>query len=222
MKYYVNDIDDKIFFSGRAKTFNHAKKKISKELRRHHVYDKSNYYACIDFKLSDLIKFNISIKEDIENGIIMKNIYYISRFYKIPEWELLNQDIFFMNDIKGYEDETSYDFYTKPEIKPGDIVRCKFDNHYYVVVRDLSNPWGFNFNKFFGGNVYPSGLTWDGVSQYYIEKVNESSIDKSLLSLLKILYNKIINKNHIAYKEDTIQLHKDICEAEGIEFDGII
>ena len=223
MDYKIKNISRTKHFKGKAKDFDDLKKKVARKFKWRRIYDIENYFVIVYLNEEDIKKLNIEIIEYPKEDYSKYYVEDMRLFYKLPEWDLLNEDFDYkMTEYMG-ETET-YDFYTHPEIKRYDIVYCNFDNQYYIALEDMSDPWGYNSYKLSGGNLYPEVGIIYGVSQYYIKKVERENVPKNILEALDELIELFKTGKHdpLDYGGKTFEVHRKICEAQGVEFDNYV
>ena len=222
--YIIENISKTKLIVGRANDFDDLKRKVARKLKWRRIHDIENYFISVCLSGDEIKKWGVEIiefpKEDYSNYPIED----VRMTYKLPEWILLNED--FDYRTSRYTGETkTYDFFTHPEIKKYDIVYCSFDKQYYIVLGDLSDPWGYNSYKLSGGNLFPEeGATLWGISQYYIEKVERENVPKNILEALDELIELFKSGKHdpLDYNGKTFEVHRKICEAQGVEFDDYV
>lgn len=223
MEYKIKNISRTKHFKGKAKDFEDLKKKVARKFKWRRIHDLENYFVIVYLNEEDIKKLNIEIIEYPKEDYSKYYVEDMRLFYKLPEWDLLNEDFDYkMTEYMG-ETET-YDFYTHPEIKKYDIVYCNFDKQYYIALEDMSDPWGYNSYKLSGGNLYPEVGIIYGVSQYYIEKVERENVPKNILEALDELIDLFKTGKHdpLDYEGKTFEVHRKICEAQGVEFDDYV
>ena len=222
--YMIENISKTKLIAGRAKDFDDLKKKVERKLKWRRIYDIENYFVSVCLKDDEIRKWGVEIiecpKDDYSNYMVED----VRMTYKLPEWILLNEDFDYVDSDRSGETET-YDFFTHPEIKEYDIVYCNFDKQYYIALEDMSDPWGYNSYKLSGGNLFPEeGATLYGISQYYIEKVERENVPKNILEALDELIELFKSGKHdpLDYNGKTFEVHRKICEAQGVEFDDYV
>ena len=222
MNYRIENTIRTKYIKGKAKDFDDLKKKVVRKLKWRRIHDLENYFIILYLSKEEIEKLNIKIEENIKKNLTRDSVNSIVLFYNLSDWKLLNEDIYYMMDEET-EEVITYDFYTHPEIKEYDIVYCHFDNQYYIALEDMSDPWGYNSDKLSGGNLYPEVGILYGVSQYYIEKVERENVPKNILEALNVLIECFKDGTHDPIDHGrTFEIHRKICEAQGIEFDDYV
>lgn len=222
--YMIENVSRTKFIAGEAKDFEDLKKKVARKLKWRGIHDMENYFVSVCLKGDEIEKWGVEIKACPKDDYSNSSVENVRMTYKLPEWILLNEDFDYRTSDGSSETET-YDFYTHPEIKKYDIVYCHFDNQYYIALEDMSDPWGYNSYKLSGGNVFPErGATIYGISQYYIEKVERENVPKNILEALDELIELFKSDTHdpLDCEGKTFEVHRKICEAQGVEFDDCV
>ena len=221
--YMIENISNTKFIAGKAKDFNDLKKKVARKFKWRRIHDIENYFISVCLKGDEIKKWGIELIECPKDDYSNYTVEDVRMTYKLPEWILLNEDFDFVDADRSGETET-YDLFTHPEIKEYDIVYCNFDNQYYIALEDMSDPWGYNSYKLSGGNLFPEVGIIYGVSQYYIEKVERENVPKNILEALDELIELFKSGKHDPLDRNgkTFEVHRKICEAQGVEFDDYV
>ncbi len=222
--YIIENISKTKLIAGRAKDFEDLKKKVARKFKWKRIHDIENFFISVCLKDDEIKKWGVEIIECPRDDYSNYMVEDVRMTYKLPEWILLNEDFDYVDSDRSGETET-YDFFTHPEIKEYDIVYCNFDKQYYIALEDMSDPWGYNSYKLSGGNLFPErGATLYGVSQYYIEKVERENVPKNILEALDELIELFKSGKHDPLDRNgkTFEVHRKICEAQGVEFDDYV
>ena len=222
--YIIENISKTKLIAGRAKDFEDLKKKVARKFKWKRIHDIENFFISVCLKDDEIKKWGVEIIECPRDDYSNYMVEDVRMTYKLPEWILLNEDFDYVDSDRSGETET-YDFFTHPEIKEYDIVYCNFDKQYYIALEDMSDPWGYNSYKLSGGNLFPErGATLYGVSQYYIEKVERENVPKNILEALDELIELFKSGKHdpLDRNGETFEVHRKICEAQGVEFDDYV
>lgn len=165
----------------------------------------------MEFYMVNLLKNKekkYKIKDSIENTILKKS----KRIKDKDNWlvQVYDGRTMYMYSIDGYllykewfngEDNKCIDYSVK-DIKDGDIVYCRYDKNYYILIsdNDKTKP---TISKFLGLTEYPDECTLFGIPEYFVSKVSDEDIKSLKLEYLYEMRKLLKEKKYAELKTFT-------------------
>lgn len=150
------------------------------------------------------------IKDSIEDTILKKS----KKIKDKDNWlaQVYDGRTMYMYNIDGHllykewfngEDNECIDYSVK-DIKDGDIVYCRYNKKYYILIsdNDKTKP---AVSKFLGLTEYPDECTLFGVPEYFVSKVSKEEIKSLKLEYLYEMRKLLKEKKYSELKDFTIE-----------------